>query len=883
MSQPVSGPPGPVRWRRADAEAAFCTAPVGLLEQAAAIVVDDVEPAEMTALLGAMARLTQSCSSASQPGGATEVACDVLMLETDLETRAPVGERLHVALAREAKGVRVAAVSAGPVPGAQVRLRLAQTLGWDAARATEPLHALVAKSSLERRRFGGRSSDIRSSVLDPRISVSMDDPASCCAALASWAKMHESKRSAMPKPAARTSGSSLSRALADDGLLGQVLLAESTTVLNAARRVVHAARESPESCSELLRAAVGAALTVARRAPALASCSGLWVIPRSKRSGSAASSAADGLAQGSLAAFVDDATPAVFRRVLVPLWLDKFPDKDARRRGTGGDDDSDASSQAGSENDRSLPSLPAAARHAATESASAAARMAELARAESAFSPSVPPHAGWCEDAAPLVAVLRLSRGSSGAASTSNYPLAAPGSSRVARSKLSSSRAGRAVAEGDDEGVWGGKSGSAVSLLAPSQAPPDRDVMAGASGGGDVTARPSSALAAMSDVSSIDGETSPRHLTGSARLPAVVGAPSAHAGGLPDVAHGTFPAAGGELSPRRAGHSSTASVGAGGSARPRVPALSSVPLAAGTEASEHSHRDRRLTDAAESTGGASAPVYVVEAVVTPAIARVLARLAGALPRLPWLLGSALSFAGARFRGVLVFENRSGRIWPAEHWRAVLGGRSRPEVERALDMSERGGLYCAASSLTLGDGVRLEEVPSPVEVEFTVRRNPVFAFKRLQQDGSRDDERPAGTASGSAGGDAAGAGEAAGSGSASPSSGRMTIALAVAGRAKGGASSRDSTTGSVASNAGDGTPAAGSSSRFRRRKRRKPKQVDEFLAFRVTLIGGAPITPDAAIAAMPGGALAAASGDSSPLASSVSPMARAADAGSGLGR
>lgn len=118
----------------------------------------------MTALLGAMARLTQSCSSASQPGGATEVACDVLMLETDLETRAPVGERLHVALAREAKGVRVAAVSAGPVPGAQVRLRLAQTLGWDAARATEPLHALVAKSSLERRRFGGRSSDIRSSV-----------------------------------------------------------------------------------------------------------------------------------------------------------------------------------------------------------------------------------------------------------------------------------------------------------------------------------------------------------------------------------------------------------------------------------------------------------------------------------------------------------------------------------------------------------------------------------------------------------------------------------------------------------------------------------------------------------------------------------------------
>ena len=158
----------PPSW--AEAESALHEAPVTLFEQAAAIVVDDIEPAEMTALLGAMVRVTDACGVREGErelgeGAASPLAARTVLIETDFETRAPAGHRLHLVTVRpHGRLTSVAAFSAGSDPSAQVRLRVAAALGEAPSAATPVMSPRVILSNLETRRAGAAGTDIRSWV-----------------------------------------------------------------------------------------------------------------------------------------------------------------------------------------------------------------------------------------------------------------------------------------------------------------------------------------------------------------------------------------------------------------------------------------------------------------------------------------------------------------------------------------------------------------------------------------------------------------------------------------------------------------------------------------------------------------------------------------------
>jgi hypothetical protein len=186
-------------------------------------------------------------------------------------------------------------------------------------------------------------------------------------------------------------------------------------------------------------------------------------------------------------------------------------------------------------------------------------------------------------------------------------------------------------------------------------------------------------------------------------------------------------------------------------------------------------------------GGCTGRLYYrLEAIVPCDVGRMMAHVAGSPVPEVWLRGSKLLTPRVRLRGVLSFDNRSGRITPSPGWRAFESHLD-PDVTRALAVAEEEGLYCAASSLELAPGMRLEQVPSPLDVEFTVRRNPKFLVAQLREQHGL---------------------------SAEPSD--------------------------------DSTP----SSKGRKKKKKAKKQVDEFIACKVMLASGQPISPKTALAEPP---------------------------------
>jgi hypothetical protein len=145
------------------------------LEQAVAMVADELSPAEITALLGGMLR-TADPASLQLPGAGSSSDRDGELLAgpgaaippvlayavaVPLECRAPLGLQLHAVFVALGGRLKLVDFAAGPTLNDQTRQRVAAALDVD---PETPVTVAVVLNSIEERRCGSRRSDIRSMV-----------------------------------------------------------------------------------------------------------------------------------------------------------------------------------------------------------------------------------------------------------------------------------------------------------------------------------------------------------------------------------------------------------------------------------------------------------------------------------------------------------------------------------------------------------------------------------------------------------------------------------------------------------------------------------------------------------------------------------------------